>query len=277
MNAPDAAARALLAFWRAAGVDMEAAEAIFSSPAPSPGARARPAKEPLQRPSARETALPRMPRARTADAPVEDARALAAGADSIPALRAAIEAFEGCALKKTARNTVFSDGNINAEVVLIGEAPGKDEDEQGKPFVGRSGQLLDLMLTAIGLNRRDNILISNTIYWRPPGNRDPTPGESATCLPFVERLIALMQPKLLILTGKAAANTVLKREEAVTRMRGRKLHYTREGLPAPVNALVMLHPAYLLRQPQQKRTAWADLQLAEAWLDELGVKRAATR
>jgi DNA polymerase len=208
---------------------------------------------------------------------VEDARALAAAADSIPALRAAIEAFEGCALRKTARNTVFSDGNINAEVVLIGEAPGKDEDEQGKPFVGRSGQLLDLMLTEIGLNRRDNILISNTIYWRPPGNRDPTPGESATCLPFVERLIALMQPKLLILTGKAAANTVLKREEAVTRLRGRKLHYAGEGLPAPVNALVMLHPAYLLRQPQQKRTAWADLQLAEAWLDELGVKRAATR
>ena len=137
--------------------------------------------------------------------------------------------------------------------------------------------MLDQMLAAIGLNRQGNILISNTIYWRPPGNRDPTPGETATCLPFVERLIALMQPKLLILAGKAAANTVLRRDEAVTRMRGRRLSYNREGMASPVNAMVMLHPAYLLRQPQQKRLAWTDLLLAEAWLDEMGVARSAHR
>jgi DNA polymerase len=276
MNAPDTAARALLAFWRAAGVDMDEAEAIFVTGAARP-TPATQVKEPLNRAPLREPAAPRIRRTPTADAPVADARALAAAADSIPALRAAIEAFDGCALKKTARNTVFSDGNINAEVLLIGEAPGKDEDEQGKPFVGRSGQMLDQMLAAIGLNRQANILISNTIYWRPPGNRDPTPGEVATCLPFVERLIALMQPKLLILAGKAAGNTVLRRDEAVTRMRGRRLNYNREGSTSPVNAMVMLHPAYLLRQPQQKRLAWTDLLLAEAWLDELGVARSPHR
>jgi DNA polymerase len=277
MNAAEASARNLLAFWRAAGVDMDEAEAIFVSGSSPRAAAARLAKEPLNRPPQREPVAPRIRRPATTDAPVENARALAAAADSIPALRTAIEAFDGCALKKTARNTVFSDGNINAEVLLIGEAPGKDEDEQGKPFVGRSGQMLDQMLTAIGLNRRDNILISNTIYWRPPGNRDPTPGETATCLPFVERLIALMQPKLLILAGKAAGNTVLRRDEAVTRMRGRRLNYNREGIASPVNAMVMLHPAYLLRQPQQKRLAWTDLLLAEAWLDEMGVSRSPHR
>jgi DNA polymerase len=153
---------------------------------------------------------------------------------------------------------------------VIGEAPGKEEDEQGKPFVGRSGQLLDRMLAQIGLSRRENVLISNTIYWRPPGNRDPTQGEIAACLPFVERLIELSRPKLMILAGKAAAHAVLKREDGVLRLRGRRLLYTREGLEQPVNVMVMLHPAYLLRQPDKKRLAWADLLLAEAWLKELG-------
>jgi DNA polymerase len=283
MIAPDTAARALLAFWRAAGVDMDEAEAIFvTSAVPAGAAKAALNRGPLDRaalpsPPLLQPSPPRIRRSPTAEAPVENARALAAAAHSIPALAAAIEAFDGCALKKTARNTVFSDGNINAEVLLIGEAPGKEEDEQAKPFVGRSGQMLDQMLAAIGLNRQSNVLISNTIYWRPPGNRDPTPGEIATCLPFVERLIALMQPKLLILAGKAAGNTVLRREEAVTRMRGRRLNYNREGIASPVNAMVMLHPAYLLRQPQQKRLAWTDLLQAEAWLDEMGVARSAHR
>lgn len=169
---------------------------------------------------------------------------------------------------------MFSDGVDEAPVLIIGEAPGKDEDEQGKPFVGRSGQLLDRMLAQIGLSRKENVLISNTIYWRPPGNRDPTQGEIVACLPFVERLIELSRPKLLILTGKAAAHTVLRREDGVMKLRGRRLFYNREGLPLPVNAMVMLHPAYLLRQPQQKRVAWADLLLAETWLEELGVARA---
>ncbi len=135
--------------------------------------------------------------------------------------------------------------------------------------------MLDKMLAAIGLDRQSNVLISNTIYWRPPGNRDPTDGETLSCLPFVERLIELSRPKLLSLTGKAAAQTVLKRDDGVMKLRGRKLQYTLEGIKAPVNAMVMLHPAYLLRQPQQKRLAWADLLLAEAWLEELGVARGA--
>lgn len=265
-SATSDAARALLAFWRAAGVDMDEAEAIFTG---SAGGRALgpPVKEPLRPPVA-----PRLKRPTPGpDAPIETARALAAAAKTIPELQAAVEKFDGCALKTTARNTAFSDGVMGAPVLLLGEAPGKDEDEQGKPFVGRSGQLLDRMLAQIGLSRQSNLLISNTIYWRPPGNRDPTQGEIVACLPFVERLIEITQPKLLLLTGKAAAHTVLKREDGVMRLRGRRLAYNREGLPAPVNAMVMLHPAYLLRQPQQKRLAWVDLLAAEAWLKELGV------
>ena len=264
---PTEAARALLAFWRAAGVDMDEAEAVYAA-APAPAAAsARPAAPP-------PPAAPRLKRSPAADSSLENARALAAAAKTISELRAAVEGFDGCALKATARNTVFADGALEAEVLLLGEAPGKDEDEQGTPFVGRSGQLLDRMLAQIGLDRKSNILISNTIYWRPPGNRDPTPGETLACLPFVERLIELTGPKLLLLTGKAAAHTVLKREDGVMRLRGRRLNYTREGRP-PINAMVMLHPAYLLRQPQQKRLAWADLLAVEAWLDELGVSRAA--
>lgn len=259
-----AAARALLQFWRAAGVDMDMAEAVFVAQTTAVPA---PAKEPLQRTPARAA-----PRKRVSD-PVADARSLAESAKTIAELRAAVEAFEGCALKKTARNTVFSDGLAGAPILLIGEAPGKDEDEQGRPFVGRSGQLLDRMLAAIGLSRSANVLISNTIFWRPPGNRDPTQGEIFACLPFVERLIALSQPKLLILAGKAAAHTVLKREDGVLKLRGRRLSYAAGGRPS-VNAMVMLHPAYLLRQPQQKRLAWADLLLAETWLGELGVSLA---
>jgi DNA polymerase len=259
------AARALLGFWRATGVDMDAAEAVYAGEA----ARA----EPPGRQAARPRARPTSPPGRWAGSLSGDARSLAASATGVAELRDAVGRFEGCALKATARTTVFSDGVDDAPVLLIGEAPGKEEDEQGKPFVGRSGRLLDHMLAQIGLARSSNILISNTIFWRPPGNRDPTQGETVACLPFVERLIELVRPKLLILAGKAAAHTVLRREEGVMKLRGRRLLYNREGLELPVNAMVMLHPAYLLRQPHQKRLAWADLLLAEAWLEELGVAR----
>lgn len=267
MNAPEAqsAARALLAFWRAAGVDMDEAEAIFTR-GPAPAAPA--AKAPPSKPAA--AARKRAP---TAEAPVADAKALAAAAGNVAELRAAVESYMGCALKATARSTVFSDGPDDARILLIGEAPGKEEDEQGKPFVGRSGQLLDRMLGAIGLDRRQNLLISNTIYWRPPGNRPPTQGEIAACLPFVDRLIELVRPEVLILAGGTAAQIVLRREEGVMRLRGKKLNYAREG-QAPVNAMVMLHPAYLLRRPQEKKLAWGDLLLLEAWLDQLNVSRA---
>jgi uracil-DNA glycosylase len=271
---PDSAhaAKALLAFWRAAGVDMSQAEALWAAPpAAAPRAEGRP---PSGAPKPAPRAPPAAPRKLAPAAPIESARAAAAAADSLPALRAAVEAFEGCALKATARNTVFSDGALDARVLLIGEAPGKEEDEQAKPFVGRSGQLLDRMLATIGLDRRRNLLISNTIFWRPPGNRPPTQGEIAACLPFAERLIALARPQLLILAGGVAAQTVLRREEGVMRMRGKRLVYNREGLAEPVNAMVMLHPAYLLRRPQEKRLAWTDLLALEAWLDELGAARA---
>ncbi|MCR6646325.1 MAG: uracil-DNA glycosylase [Terricaulis sp.] len=268
-----AAARALLAFWRSAGVDMDVAEAVYAAaPATAPApARAQAPQRAREAPAA---PLVPKPARRVAPAPAadEDARRLAKAADSVAALRAAVEGFNGCALKATARNTVFSDGVESAPVLLIGEAPGKEEDQQGKPFVGRSGQLLDRMLAQIGLSRQTNILISNTIYWRPPGNRDPTPGEIMACLPFAERLVELMQPKLLILNGKSAAHTMLERTDGVLKLRGRKLRYERGG--QSINAMVMLHPAYLLRQPQQKRLAWADLLAADAWLNDLGVTRA---
>lgn len=269
------AARALLAFWRAAGVDMDEAEAIFTAAPPAPAPEAgRPALAAGAKAAPKPAPKPAKARLAPApDAPVEAARALAAGADSLAALRAAVEGFEGCALKATARTTVFADGAETARVLLIGEAPGKEEDEAGRPFVGRSGQLQDRMLAAIGLDRKSNLLISNTIYWRPPGNRPPTQGELAACLPFVDRLIALMKPDLLLLSGGVAAQTVLRRAEGVTKLRGRKLRYAPESGEAPVNAIVMLHPAYLLRRPQEKRLAWADMLLLADWLDELGVAR----
>ncbi len=259
---PASAARALLAFWRAAGVDMDVAEAVYAGAPKAAAAVAKPTA-PITAPRPKKTVAP----------PVDSARALAATADTVAALRALVEKFDGCALRATARNTVFSDGPHDAPVLIIGEAPDKEEDEQGKPFVGRNGIMLDRMLAPIGLNRQSNILISNAIYWRPPGNRPPTDGEAMACLPFAERLIAITRPKLLILTGKSSAQMLLKRTETVAKLRGRRLSYTREGEP-PVNAMVMLHPAYLVGKPQQKRLAWTDLLLAEAWLSELGVARA---
>lgn len=247
------AARALAEWWDLAGVE------------PFEPAPALPPVEIPRAPAPRRAAPPAQP--------AESARAAAAAAQTIAELRAAVTRFDGCGLKQTARNTVFSDGVESAEVLLIGEAPGREEDESGKPFVGRSGQLLDRMLASIGFDRNHNLLISNVIYWRPPGNRDPTQLETSICTPFVERLIALHRPKLVVLAGGAAAKAVLKRQDAVSKLRGRKLKFEIEG--APVNALVMLHPAYLLRRPQEKRLAWADLLRLEQWADELGIARGA--
>lgn len=266
--------RALAEWWEEAGV--EADSAPFHAPASPPAAR--PAPPPPAAPVYAPGAEPRTAIRRVAPlaAPAESARALATAAQSIAELRAAVTAFEGCGLKQTARNTVFSDGVEDSEILLIGEAPGKEEDESGKPFVGRSGQLLDRMLASVGVDRRANLLISNVIFWRPPGNRPPTQAELAICLPFVDRLIALHRPKLLLLAGGVAAKTVLRREDGVTKMRGRKLKYEQPGgAGGPVNALVMLHPAYLLRRPQEKRLAWADLQRFETWADEIGLQRGA--
>ncbi|HEY9548015.1 MAG TPA: uracil-DNA glycosylase, partial [Kiloniellaceae bacterium] len=198
----------------------------------------------------------------------------AAGAGTIEGIREALEAFEGCPLKATATNLCLYDGNPEARIMIIGEAPGGQEDRQGKPFVGPAGQLLDRMLAAIGLDR-GRVYITNLLYWRPPGNRNPTPGEIASCLPFLERQIEILQPRLLLLVGGMSAKTLLNRSEGILKLRGRWADYHHPRLPHPIPALPTLHPAYLLRQPAQKREAWRDLlSFAEA-LEREGLGAAA--
>jgi DNA polymerase len=201
--------------------------------------------------------------ARPAPAPIAGdaigtAQSLAAAATSLAELRAAMESFEGCALKRTAANTVFADGTELAPVMLIGEAPGREEDRVGKPFVGRAGQLLDKMLASIGLDRAHNAYITNVINWRPPNNRDPTPDEAAQCLPFLRRHIELAQPRVIILLGAVAARHVVGKAEGIMRIRGRWMEYRVGDRLVPLMAT--LHPAYLLRQPAHKKLAWHDLQ-----------------
>lgn len=208
-------------------------------------------------------------------AAMDEARQAAANAATIEDLVAAIAAFEGCALKRTATTTCVFDGNPKARVMLIGEAPGKEEDRQGKPFVGPAGQLLDKMLGAIGLDR-ESVYITNTLYWRPPGNRAPTPEEIATCLPFLERQVELIAPAMLVYVGGSAAKAMLNRSEGITRLRGRWFSFEREGREA-VPATAIFHPAFLLRQPLRKKEAWRDLLAIRARLDAMGVAPAATR
>lgn len=196
------------------------------------------------------------------------ARALAAGAGDLQALRAALAGFDGCPLRATATHLVFADGNPDARVMIVGEAPGAEEDRQGLPFVGTSGRLLDRMLDCIGLSREDSVYITNVLFWRPPGNRTPTPAEAASCLPFVERHIALKQPDYLVFSGGSSAKRLLGRSEGVLKLRGRWFPYRNADMAAAVPALVTLHPAYLLRQPQQKRLAWRDLLALKAAMDE---------
>ena len=185
------------------------------------------------------------------------ARQTAAACRSLAELESALAAFDGCALKETALHCCFADGNPEAEIMLIGEAPGAEEDRRGKPFVGPSGQLLDRMLATIGFDRT-TVYITNVIYWRPPGNRSPTQAEIAACQPFLERQIELIRPRVIVFVGGIAARGLLGVQEGVTKLRGRRLTYRlADGTPVP--AMVMFHPAYLLRQPGQKRLAWRDL------------------
>jgi uracil-DNA glycosylase len=201
--------------------------------------------------------------------PAQSARALAAQADSIEALATLVAGFDACPLKRTATNTVFADGNPEAPVLIVGEAPGADEDRIGRPFVGRAGQLLDRMLAAIALDR-SGVQITNVIYWRPPGNRKPTAAEIASCLPFVFRHIVLSRPKVLVLAGGTAASSLLETTDGITRLRGRWFDLAVPGLGAPVPTLPMFHPAFLLRSPERKREAWRDLLALNAKLEELG-------
>ena len=197
------------------------------------------------------------------------ARELAAAASSLEALRDAIARFEGLTLKSTATNLVFADGNPAAPLMLIGEAPGAEEDRRGLPFVGASGQLLDRMLAAIGRDR-SNTYITNILNWRPPGNRKPSPMEMTLSLPFVERHIALAAPTVVVLLGDTAAKTLTGRNEGITRLRGRWFALGPQFGDPPIPVLPTFHPAFLLRSPAQKREAWIDFLTIQKKLEVLG-------
>lgn len=183
---------------------------------------------------------------------------IAAECATLADLRRALEGFDALPLKRTALSTVFADGSPEAEVMVIGEAPGQEEDRQGLPFVGKSGKLLDRMLGSIGLDRT-TAYITNVVPWRPLENRKPSPDEVAVCMPFIARHIELVDPKVLILFGGASASALLARHEGINRLRGRWFDYSSPGLPRPVPAMATFHPAYLLRTPEAKRLAWRDL------------------
>jgi DNA polymerase len=200
---------------------------------------------------------------------------LARACRTLAELRAALETFDGISLKHTATSTVFADGNPESRIMVIGEAPGRDEDRQGLPFVGRAGKLLDKMLAAINLDRT-RAYITNVINWRPPGNRDPSPEEVAMCMPFLRRHIELANPALLILLGAVAVRHVMGKSEGILKTRGQWLEYNVSGTMVP--AMPTLHPAYLLRQPSHKNLVWRDLQAVERKMIELRLPetRAAT-
>ncbi len=221
---------------------------------------------PVARPPSLASIIPEMPLG-TGEARKEAAR-LARSANTLSELDAAIRGFDGLSIKKTATNMVFSDGNPNAHVMVIGEAPGGDEDIQGKPFVGVSGQLLDKMFAAIGLSRAGedadtSIYISNILNWRPPGNRTPSPAEIEISLPFIERHIALVKPKVLVFMGGVAAKALLDTDTGITKLRGDFKNYVplTEAGGEILPCLPTFHPSFLLRTPLQKRAAWADLLL----------------
>lgn len=202
---------------------------------------------------------------------VEDARELARRCNTLAELEQAIRGFEGCALKRTAKNTVFADGTAGAPVMVIGEAPGADEDRLGKPFVGVSGQLMDRMMASIGLTRDGGFYITNILFWRPPGNRTPTLAEQAMCLAFTRRHIELAKPKLLILAGGVAVKAVLDTAEGITRLRGKWTSVKLDN-GSDVPAMPTFHPAYLLRTPASKRQSWSDLLAVDKRLKELGAR-----
>jgi uracil-DNA glycosylase len=287
--------RALLAFYVEAGVDAVLDEAPVNRFAAEAG---RPASAPMPaEPSLSPQAPPRTrsplggpanvtpdPRSRSVspssaagggetgegappapDAAIMAARRAAASATSLDALRDLLERFEGCALRLTAKRLVFADGNPQARVMFVGEAPGREEDIAGLPFVGRSGHLLDRMMAAIGLDRT-SAYIANIIPWRPPGNRTPTPQESQICLPFIKRQIELADPDILVCLGGPSAAALLGLTEGIRRSRGRWRVYhtgTRD-----IRAIATFHPAYLLRTPLEKRFAWRDFQAIRAALAE---------
>jgi DNA polymerase len=245
-----------------ASVAARASAAIAPQTERSPPIERRPppARPPTAAP--RQSAPPNL--AVPSEAAVMAAREAAATAASLEELRATLETFEGCNLRFTATNLVFSDGNPRARVMFVGEAPGMEEDLQGLPFVGRSGKLLDRMIAAIGLDR-SSAYIANVVPWRPPGNRDPSPQEKEICRPFIQRQIQLVDPEILVLLGGASAKAMLATNEGILRLRGQWRTY--DAGTKKITAMATLHPAYLLRQPLQKKLAWRDLLALKDKLD----------
>jgi DNA polymerase len=260
MPANDLSPRQLLDFYLEAGADAAVGEApVDRFAAPEPAAAPRASRPPEAETKARAAfaapaVAPVAPQA--PDAAAMAAREAAKGAQSLEELRALLEKFDGCALKATATQLVFADGNPNARVMFVGEAPGRDEDIEGLPFVGRSGKLLDRMLAAIGLDRT-SVYIANIVPWRPPGNRTPTPQESQICLPFTLRQIELVDPDILVCLGGPSAQTLLGIKDGITKTRGR--WFTFNSGKREIRAIATFHPAFLLRSPLQKRFVWRDM------------------
>ncbi len=252
MTADTRAMESLLAFWSESGVDALYEDAPVDRMAARPAVTTAPvvASPSSARPAAAIATLPSIDQ--------ETPKRLANEAGDLATLQAAIAAFDGCPLKHAgARQAVFSRGEPDAPVMIIGEAPGADEDAQGAPFVGRAGKLLDRMIAAAGLEGR--VFITNTVFWRPPGNRTPTPAEQLACQPFLERAIALVAPRVILLVGGAAAKAVLGRSEGILSLRGRWSEWKSQDGALEIPALPTLHPAFLLRQPGAKKKAWDDM------------------
>ncbi|TMJ83143.1 MAG: uracil-DNA glycosylase [Alphaproteobacteria bacterium] len=263
-NAPTV--QQLLAFYLEAGVDCALAEEPIDRLSDSEliSAASRPAQPPTARPAGA------IPVARTeagpgTEAAILSAREAARTAPTLDALRALLENFDGCALKATATRLVFADGNPQARIMFVGEAPGREEDLEGLPFVGRSGKLLDRMIAAIGLDRT-SAYIANVIPWRPPGNRTPTPQETQICLPFIQRQIELVNPDVLVTLGNPSTQTLLETREGIMKTRGRWFEYN-TGTRV-IRAIATFHPAYLLRSPGYKRMAWQDLRAIAKALEQ---------
>jgi uracil-DNA glycosylase family 4 len=263
---PDSAptVQQLLAFYVEAGVDcvltetpvnrLADPEIVLNQLVPSKPVR-----------TAAAIAAPRAEAAPAPEAAIASAREAARTAPTLEALRGLLEKFDGCALKSTATRLVFADGNPKARIMFVGEAPGREEDIEGLPFVGRSGKLLDRMIAAIGLDRT-NVYIANVIPWRPPGNRTPTPQETQICLPFIQRQIELVNPDVLVTLGNPSTQTLLQTREGIMKTRGRWFDY--DTGTRVIRALATFHPAYLLRSPSYKRLAWLDLRAIAKALEQ---------
>ena len=271
---PDSApnVQQLLAFYLEAGVDCALTEEPvnrLADPDPMPAATVAPGlSETAPKPVRMAAAIPPARVEVAAPAPeaaIQSAREAARTAPTLEALRQLLENFDGCALKSTATRLVFSDGNPNARIMFVGEAPGREEDLEGLPFVGRSGKLLDRMIAAIGLDR-SSAYIANVIPWRPPGNRTPTPQETQICLPFIQRQIELVDPDVLVTLGNPSTQTLLATREGIMKTRGRWFNY--DTGTRTIRALATFHPAYLLRSPSYKRMSWQDLRAIAKALEQ---------